>query len=40
MTIIDKQTEITNRVEIEHISLKTKLMISLNQGKINAIAPE
>ena len=40
MTIIDKQTEITNRVQIEHISLRTKLAISFNRGKINAIAPE
>ena len=46
MTIIDnhrqtdKQTEITNRVQIEHISLRTKLTISFNWGKINAIAPE
>ena len=40
MTIIDKQTEIINRVQIEHISLRTKLAISFNQGKINVIAPE
>ena len=36
----DTQTEITNRVQIEHISLRTKLTISFNWGKINAIAPE
>ena len=40
MTIIDKETEIMNRVQVEHISLKTKLAICINWGKINAIAPE
>ena len=40
MTIINKQTEIINRVQIEHISLRTKLAISFNQGKINAIVPD
>ena len=33
----DKQI---NRLKIEHKCYRTKLMISFNQGKINAIAPE
>ena len=33
--MIDKQAEIINRVQIEHISLRTKLMISFNWGKIS-----
>ena len=36
----DKQTEFINRVKREQISLKTKLVISFNRGKINAIVPE
>ena len=36
----DKQTEIINRVQIEHIRLRRKLVISFNWGKINAIAPK
>ena len=34
---IDRQTEIINRVKKEHISMRTKLVISFNRGKINAI---
>ena len=36
----DKQTELINRVKREQISLRTKLVISLNCGKINAIVPK
>ena len=36
----NKQTEFINRVKREQISLRTKLVISFNQGKINAIVPE
>ena len=36
----DKQTEFINRVKREQISLRTKLVISFNRGKINAIVPE
>ena len=32
----DKQTEFINRVKREQISLRTKLVISFNPGKINA----
>ena len=35
-----KQTEFIKRVKIEQISLRTKLVIIFNWGKINAIAPE
>ena len=35
-----KQTELIIRVKRDKISLRTKLVISLNQGKINAIVPE
>ena len=42
MTIINKQTEIINinTVQIEHISLRTKLVITFNRGKINVAALE
>ena len=36
----DRQTEIMNRELREYISLRTKLAISFNRGKINAIALE
>ena len=36
----DKQTEIINRVQREHISSRTKLAMSFNWGKIYAIATE
>ena len=36
----DKQTEFINREKRDHISLRTKLVISFNWGKINAITPE
>ena len=35
----DKQTEFINRVKREQISLRTKLVISFNQDKINTIEP-
>ena len=35
-----RQTDIINRVEREHISLRTKLVTSFNWVKINAIAAE
>ena len=36
----DKQSEFITRVKREQISLRTKLVIYFNQGKINAIALE
>ena len=36
----DKQTEFIIRVKREQISLRTKLVISFNLGKINAIVPK
>ena len=35
----DKQTEFIKRVKSKHISLRTKLMITYNWGKMKAIAP-
>ena len=38
--VTDKNDKQINRLKREHISLRTKLVISFNQGKINAITPE
>ena len=38
--LTEKQTEIINQVQRELISLRIKLMISFNRGKINTKAPE
>ena len=37
ITETDRQTEIMNREQREYLSLRTKLAISLNWGKINVI---
>ena len=36
----EKQREFIKRVKKEHISLRTKLALSFDWGKINAIAPD
>ena len=36
----NNQTEFINKVKKEHLSLRTKLVITFNRGKINALVPE